>query len=196
MKRLSPVIAMGLTVVGAGAAGVTATAGAITHAGYSVSGLARSAYPTPAGPGYSVLSIAARSGLSGQNPDGYVTVKGDTGLPMGAFTAGGAVTCLRVSGNKAAIKYRFARATGAAAAFRGGGVEVFVQDNGEPHGGQPADASASNPPQPAGAFDATASQCDDPNIADYNRVRSGDYTVARRAHTRSRREQGHHPRVS
>ncbi len=106
------------------------------------------------------------------------------------------MTCLRVSGNKAAIKYRFAQATGSAAALKGGGVEIFVQDNGKPHDGQPVDASAFHPPQPAGAFDATASQCDDPNVAAYNRVQSGDYTVARRAHPRSHRRREHHPHVS
>jgi hypothetical protein len=61
--------------------------------------------------------------------------------------------------------------------FQGGGVEVFVEDNGEPRAGQPVDANAFRQPQPAGVFDANASQCDDPNSATYDTVTSGNYTV-------------------
>jgi hypothetical protein len=96
---------------------------------------------------------------------------------MGQFHVGGPVTCLRVDGNKAAIKYRFDQATGSAASFKGGGVEVFVEDNGPPRDGQPADAAGFNPPQPAGVFQLNESQCDDPNTASYTTVMSGNYTV-------------------
>lgn len=154
-------------------------------------GSARNAYPTPAGPGYSVLSVTARSGLSGQNPQGYVTAQGTTGAPMGEFAVGGEVTCLRVSGNKAAIKYRFDRASGSAAEFQGGGVEVFVEDNGHSVNGRPVDAAAFDPPQTAATFNATASQCDDPNLAAYNTVESGEYTVGQRTVGSGR---GHHRR--
>lgn len=192
MKRLSAVIVVGLTVVGVSVAESTAAASSGPPAGYSVIGSARGAYPSPAGPGYSVLDILAHSGLAGQNPGGSVSVQGDIGIPMGAFTAGGAVTCVRVSGNKVAIKYRFAYATGSAAPFAGGGVEVFVQDNGRSHDGRSVDATAFEPPQPVGVFDATASQCDDPNVAAYSQVQSGDYTLARHARGRAR----HHGRRS
>ena len=100
---------------------------------------------------------------------------------MGDFEVDGPVTCLRVEGNRAAIKYRFRRATGSAAPFEGGGVEVFVEDNGEPRRGQPVDANANQPPQPAGAFDVNAAQCDDPNTANYDTITSGNYTVRDRA---------------
>src|SRR5438045_7059031 len=100
---------------------------------------------------------------------------------MGEFEVQGPVTCLRVDGNRAAIKYRFKRATGSAAPFQGGGVEVFVEDNGEARRGQPVDANAFQPPQPAGAFNTNASQCDDPNLAAYDTVTSGDYVVRDRA---------------
>ena len=75
------------------------------------------------------------------------------------------------------FKYRFAHATGSAAPFKGGGVEVFVEDNGAPQGGHAVDANAFRPPEPAGVFDAGAAQCDDPNTATYDTVTSGDYAV-------------------
>jgi hypothetical protein len=124
------------------------------------------------------LNVAAHSDASGLNPRGQVEADGTTGLPMGAFHVEGPVTCLRVDGNKAAIKYRFDQATGSAAPFKGGGVEVFVEDNGPPRDGQPVDANASNPPQTADEFRLNdPSQCDDPNTASYDTVTSGNYTV-------------------
>jgi hypothetical protein len=100
---------------------------------------------------------------------------------MGEFEVQGPVTCLRIDGNRAAIKYRFHTATGSAAPFKGGGVEIFVEDNGQPRGGHSVDANASLPPQPAGVFDANATQCDDPNTATYDTVTSGNYVVVDRA---------------
>jgi hypothetical protein len=82
------------------------------------------------------------------------------------------VTCLRVVGNKAAIKYRFAKATGVAEPFKGGGIEVFIEDN-TPQ----ADANAAGEPQTAAVFNATATQCDNPNMAPFSTVREGNYTV-------------------
>jgi len=155
---------------------------AVGHgAGDLATGSALNQFPTPAGPGFARLSVAAHSDASGANPRGNVHAKGTTGLPMGEFEVQGPVTCLRVDGNKAAIKYRFKTATGSAAPFKGGGVEVFIEDNGEPRGGQPVDANAAGPPQPAGVFDANATQCDDPNTAPYDTVTSGNYVVVDRA---------------
>jgi hypothetical protein len=106
---------------------------------------------------------------------GHVRAKGDLG---GEFTLEGEVTCLRVEGNRAAIKYRFKHATGSAAPLAGGGVQVFVEDNGQPSGGQAVDRNTFDPPQPAGAFDLNAAQCDDPTLrAGYDPVDSGNYTV-------------------
>ena len=102
---------------------------------------------------------------------------GTSGAPGGEFEVQGPVTCLRVAGNKAAIKYRFDQASGSAAPFKGGGVEVFVEDNGKSRDGHPVDANAAGSPQAAGEFDAAATQCDDPNLAPYDTVESGDYTV-------------------
>ena len=138
-----------------------------------VDGSATNQYPSPAGPGTSRLTIQARTDKSGF-PSGLVTGEGTTtGTPEGAFRVSGAVTCVRVSGNRASIKYRFDEASGGAAALKGGGIEVYVQDN----RGHTSDANAFDPPQPPGAFDAAASQCDDPNVAPYDTVESGGYKV-------------------
>jgi len=171
---------IGLTV-GALAGGFGATAAASGGPGDLATGSAFNQFPTPAGPGFAPLNVAAHSGPTGLDPRGNVHAKGTTGFPNGEFEVQGPVTCLRVDGNKAAIKYRFSEATGSAAPFQGGGVEVFVEDNGEPRRGQPVDANAFQPPQPAGVFDTNASQCDDPNSATYDTVTSGNYTVKDRA---------------
>ena len=106
---------------------------------------------------------------------GHVRAKGDL---AGEFTLEGEVTCLRVEGNRAALKYRFKHATGSAALLEGGGIQIFIEDNGDPSGGQPVDRNAFDPPQPAGVFDATATQCDDPTLRpDYDPVDSGNYSV-------------------
>jgi hypothetical protein len=166
--------AVALGVV-AGGGGAVAAPG--SGPGDLATGSASNQFPTPAGPGSARLDAAAHSGPAGLNPRGNVHAKGTTGVPMGEFEVQGPVTCLRVDGNRAAIKYRFQRATGSAAPFAGGGVEVFIEDNGEPRRGQPVDATAFQPPQPAGVFDTNATQCDDPNTATYDTVTSGNYVV-------------------
>jgi hypothetical protein len=88
------------------------------------------------------------------------------------------VTCLRVEGNEAAIKYRFRHASGAAAPFKGGGVEVFIKDNGHGRHGKPVDENAFGEPQTKDVFDKNATMCDNPaTTATYSPVRSGRYTV-------------------
>jgi hypothetical protein len=179
MKQSRRVVVTGIAVTaGALWAGIGAVA---AGPGDLATGSASNQFPTPAGPGSSRLSAAAHSGPSGLDPRGNVHAKGTTGTPMGEFEVQGPVTCLRVDGNRAAIKYRFRRATGSAAPFQGGGVEVFIEDNGEPRKGQPVDATAFGPPQPAGVFDANASQCADPNTQTYDQVTSGNYEVRDRA---------------
>jgi hypothetical protein len=117
----------------------------------------------------------ARSGPAGENPSGFVNDVGSFGSPMTAFELEGPVTCLRVEGNKAAIKYRFANATGVAAGLKGGGIEVFIEDNTP----QP-DANAAGEAQTEAVFNKAAAQCDDPNLATFSPVREGGYTVADR----------------
>ena len=179
MKRSQSIAITATALTVASLAGVAAGTGGAQppRAGDLATGSALNQFPTPAGPGFSRLSVAAHSDASGLHPRGNVHAKGTTGLPNGEFRVSGPVTCLRVDGNKAAIKYRFNQAEGSAAPFKGGGVEVFVKDNGEPRHGQPVDANAARPPQPSGVFDATATQCDDPNSATYDTVSSGNYVV-------------------
>jgi hypothetical protein len=126
------------------------------------------------------LSGAAHSGPSGEDPAGHIRAQGDPdgAGPMEPFQLEGEVTCLRVSDNRAAIKYRFKHATGSAAPFAGGGVEIFLEDNGNPVDGQPVDRTAFDPPQSASVYDLAATQCDDPDSRfSYDQLESGDFVV-------------------
>jgi hypothetical protein len=135
------------------------------------------------------LEVAAFRRIGGPTW-GYARGSGDllAPLPGGDFQVQGEVTCLRVEpkpvvegpGYRASIKYRFRRTSGSAAPQVGGGVEVFVEDNGRPVNGQPVDGNATGPPLPPQAFEASQPRvCDDPNVAGqpYNPVDQGDYTV-------------------
>ena len=130
------------------------------------------------------LTVAAHRSSDGRVV-GHARGSGEL-FPGGTFQVEGEVTCLRVEpklgggGLRASIKYRFHRSAGSAAPPQGGGVEVFVEDNGQPVGGDPVDANATGPPLDPVAFEASdPSDCDDPNVAGqpYNPVDSGDYTL-------------------
>lgn len=178
-RRHLPVI-VALIAVAAGTLAsrqTTVVAAADGGAGDLAVGSAVAPYPSPAGPGFSRLSVSAHSDAWGLNPGGDVRARGTTGAPMGAFEVSGPVTCLRVEGNRASIKYRFSEASGSAAAFKGGGVEVFITDNGPPRHGQPVDEVGFLAPEPMGLFERDASRCDDPTAANYEKVTSGNYTV-------------------
>src|SRR6516225_12482982 len=154
--------------------GGVASSAAAEGPGDLVAGSAVNGFPNPVtGPGSTRLTVeGARSGPAGENPSGFVNDVGSFGSPMTAFELEGPVTCLRVEGNKAAIKYRFVKATGVAEPFKGGGIEVFIEDN-----SPQADANASGAPQMAAEFNAHAAQCDDPSGAPFSTVREGGYTV-------------------
>ncbi|HKP88582.1 MAG TPA: hypothetical protein VJT75_01285, partial [Thermoleophilaceae bacterium] len=114
-----------------------------------------------------VLNAVGRASFSftargGPRPTGYVRTKGDPdgAGPIPPFTAEGPITCLRVDGRRASLKWRFRRATGSAASFRGGGIQTYVQDDGRPRRGQSVDHGALDPPQPAAAFDPLARTCE------------------------------------
>jgi hypothetical protein len=96
---------------------------------------------------------------------------------MESFSLEGEVTCITVTGKKAAIKYRFKHAEGSAADFEGGGVQIFLEDNGDPRNGVAVDKSAFDPPQFAGQFDLAAAQCDDPASRVYDQIESGNFVV-------------------
>ena len=122
------------------------------------------------------VSFAAFSHALGTDPGGFFRARGTfLGQP---FAQQGEVTCLNVKGSRASVKYRFRQAQGFTEQFEGGGIQFFVEDNGEPRGGEPVDAATFDPPQPAAVFDATAGVCDDPNTrVTYDTVDSGDLSV-------------------
>ena len=130
--------------------------------------------------GEASFTLSASSDPFGARPAGYVTSRGDPDGrgPVEPFTARGEVTCLRVDGNRASIKWRFEDAGGTAAPLQGGGVQSFVEDNGEPRFGQPVDRALIDPPQPAATFEANAYECEDPDSrATYDRLEQGNVTV-------------------
>jgi hypothetical protein len=123
--------------------------------------------------------VNAFSDPFGANPGGVVHGSGDADGPgpMAPFDVQGKVTCLRAKGKYASIKYRFDQAQGSLADFRGGGVQVFIRDDGKPQGGKPVDANSTDLPQNEGDFQKHASECDNPIARPYNPVDSGDYVV-------------------
>ena len=125
------------------------------------------------------LSASAHSGPLGERPSGNVRAQGDPdgAGPMEPFKLEGEVTCLNVSGNRAAIKYRFRHAEGSAEPFQDGGVQIFIEDNGDPSGGEAVDATTFDPPQSPPFFDLDAGRCDDPNARLYDTIESGNFRV-------------------
>jgi hypothetical protein len=126
------------------------------------------------------LSVSAHSGPLGESPSGAVRAQGepDGAGPTEPFKLEGEVTCLRVSGNRAAIKYAFQHAEGSAEPFQDGGVQIFLEDNGDPARGVAVDRSTFDPPQAAPAFDLDASRCDDPGTrVGYDQIESGNFRV-------------------
>jgi hypothetical protein len=125
-------------------------------------------------------SFAAHSDALGGNPKGHVSTKGDPdgAGPIEPFKAEGPITCVRVEDNRATYKWRFRHAEGSLAAFEGGGIQAFLEDNGEPRHGMPVDATTVDAPQPAGVFDLGAAQCDDPDSrVTYDPINSGNFVV-------------------
>jgi hypothetical protein len=102
---------------------------------------------------------------------GYAYGSGE--LPNGAFQVEGPVTCLKVVGNRATVKYRFAATSGPGAPPPGWGVQVFVEDSGDK---SVPDSNATDAPLPPELFDPQAGQCELPR-GPYNPVDSGDYVV-------------------
>jgi len=102
---------------------------------------------------------------------GYAVGSGE--LPNGAFEVEGPVTCLKVVGNRATVKYRFEQTSGPGAPPPGWGVQVFVEDSGDK---SVPDGNATDAPLPPELFDPEANQCELPR-GPYNPVDSGDYVV-------------------
>jgi hypothetical protein len=119
------------------------------------------------------LSVSGR----GEGPLAQGKVRG-SGVYVDAFEVEGPITCMRVEGNRASVKYRFKKSSGPGAPPQNGGVQVYIEDNGKATGGQPVDRVATEPPQPPGAFDAAASVCTDPRLNPaWTPLESGDFSV-------------------
>jgi hypothetical protein len=177
MKRLAATIAIGAAATALpGAAGASHEGPGGANQDFAVGG-ADNQFLIAIGNAH--LSLAAHSDPDGTDSTGHVRARGepDGEGPFEPFELEGAVTCLRVEGNRAAIKYVFKHAEGSAAPFEGGGAQIFVEDNGEPKGGDAVDATTFDPPQPAGVFQLDMNRCDDPSLRLYDQVESGDFTV-------------------
>ena len=111
--------------------------------------------------------------FAGTGVTGHAVGSGE--LPTGGFRVEGEVTCLKVVGNRATVKYRFKTTQGPGAPPPGWGVQVFIEDNGEPGGGIP-DGNATDAPLPPGLFDPQADQCELPR-GPFNPVEGGNYVV-------------------
>ena len=125
------------------------------------------------------LSVAAHLDQLGR-PNGHVRAHGepDGPGPFESFFLEGPVTCIRVEGNKAAIKYRFKHAEGSGELFQGGGVRIFLEDNGDPRNGIAVDSTTFDRPQIAEEFDLTATVCEDPRLrTTYDQIESGNFVV-------------------
>jgi hypothetical protein len=121
------------------------------------------------------FSLTVNGRGEGAAAKGYVH---GSGVYVDAFEVEGPITCMRVEGNLASVKYRFKKASGPGAPPQNGGVQVYIEDNGKPVNAQPVDRVATEPPQPPGVFDAAAGVCTDPRLNPaWTPLESGDFTV-------------------
>ena len=167
MKRVGFTIAIAALALGVPGAALATHSGSQGGPREFAVGSAKNVFVDAGGP----VDLAVSAHGPEPRLTGHVRGSGDIG---GEFKVHGEVTCLRVEGRRASIKYRFDQAKGALAPFEGGGVQVFVEDNGPL--GQP-DANSTDFPQPTGVFETNARLCDDPNTRLYNPVDSGNYVV-------------------
>jgi hypothetical protein len=136
------------------------------------------------------IGLAAQSGPAGENPRGYVSARSrpnadvpvTDGFPL-PFRFGGEVTCLLVEQEdedttRASIKYRFDHADDPN--LVGGGIQIFVEDNGEPESGQTTDRTAFLLPESPATFNPPVGQpsvCMDPDAGAYTPGESGNIVV-------------------
>ena len=123
------------------------------------------------------IGLSAHSDPGGANPRGYVSARS---RPQGGFPApfrfGGEVTCLLVHGNQASIKYRFDHADNPL--LVGGGIQIFVEDRGQPTGGQSVDQTGFRLPLTREAFEATLPEvCEPPETGTYTPAQDGNFVV-------------------
>jgi hypothetical protein len=123
------------------------------------------------------LAFSAQSAADGSDPTGFVSARSrpEGGFPV-PFRFGGEVTCLAVDGNRASIKYRFDHADNPA--LVNGGIQIFVEDNGEPEDGQTLDRTGFLPPMTQAAFEASQpSVCVPPQAGNYEPSEEGNIVV-------------------
>jgi hypothetical protein len=123
------------------------------------------------------IGFSAQSAADGSDPSGFVSARSrpDGGFPI-PFRFGGEVTCLHVDGNRASIKYRFDHADNPG--LVGGGIQIFVEDNGEPQDGQSVDKTGFLPPMTREVWEASQpSVCVPPQAGNYSPSEDGDITV-------------------
>jgi hypothetical protein len=127
--------------------------------------------------GFFQLGFSAQSAADGSDPTGFVSARSrpDGGFPV-PFRFGGEVTCLAVDGNRASIKYRFDYADNPA--LVDGGIQIFVEDNGQPEDGQAVDQTGFLPPMTREAFEASQPNvCVPPSAGNYTPSEEGDIVV-------------------
>lgn len=138
-------------------------------------------FPAPMlGPGATHLVVDAQTTRRADGSFGTVRVDGDPdgAGPLPPFSAGGRVTCVKVSpSGHASLRYFFDTATGLAAPLKGGGVEIFLLDSGPGTPENPVDRSFFGLPKPAGIFELTAKRCDPPNPFPTDTINSGEITI-------------------
>jgi hypothetical protein len=117
----------------------------------------------------------------GRGVRGYEVANGDLdgAGPLPPFMFSGPVTCLAVVGNRASFFYEFESAE--PSFFQGGGVQVYVEDNGAPLDGQPVDGTAFDAPIPGPGPGLPPLEgptvCPPPRLTGYDVLESGDAVV-------------------
>jgi hypothetical protein len=130
-----------------------------------------------AGPATSVTEIAH----IGAGATGHEVAKGDLDGdgPLPPFKFEGPVTCLTVDRSRASFFYEFKHAE--PVVFEGGGIQVYVEDNGPPWNGQGIDATAFDPPIPGPGPGMPPLEgptvCPPPRPGGYDRQESGNLVV-------------------
>jgi hypothetical protein len=117
----------------------------------------------------------------GTGATGHETAKGDLDGPgpLPPFMLEGPVTCLSVIGNRASFFYEFKHAE--PAVLEGGGIQVYVEDNGPPLNGHPVDGTSFDPPIPGPGPGMPPLEgptvCPPPRPTGYDQIESGNLIV-------------------
>jgi len=117
----------------------------------------------------------------GEGASGHETARGDLdgAGPLPPFRQHGPVTCLTVIGNRASFFYEFKHAE--PPELEGGGIQVYVEDNGPPVDGQTVDGIVFDPPIPGPPSGMPPLEgptvCPPPRLAGYIQGDSGNLIV-------------------